>query len=277
MLTLRGARLAERTGQQDSMVLQTHDDLRKHLEDQIHFLQSSSGAYDRGTPAEAKRLAVAVRVLVHDGKGNSKSLLGQLDMKSRLFLDTASRRPPNLVSSYTGLAGVVLAGGKSRFVPNYGAYDDIAKHVPFDEWWTGVIIADLHGREITRSELIHSVADQDGGAHVDAKLKDVYAELSRANSMGYEHAAGHELQPTLGVDFASVRQIADEVLVTLGQTPPRPSPGAPTVVVHGATVTATPVCIPLVKLGRNDPCPCGSGRKFKRCCGPMQSIYRQLH
>ncbi|HRF11915.1 MAG TPA: SEC-C metal-binding domain-containing protein, partial [Candidatus Accumulibacter phosphatis] len=21
------------------------------------------------------------------------------------------------------------------------------------------------------------------------------------------------------------------------------------------------------KVGRNDPCPCGSGRKFKRCCG----------
>ena len=22
-----------------------------------------------------------------------------------------------------------------------------------------------------------------------------------------------------------------------------------------------------VKVGRNDPCPCGSGRKYKRCCG----------
>lgn len=22
-----------------------------------------------------------------------------------------------------------------------------------------------------------------------------------------------------------------------------------------------------VHVGRNDPCPCGSGRKFKRCCG----------
>ena len=21
------------------------------------------------------------------------------------------------------------------------------------------------------------------------------------------------------------------------------------------------------KIGRNDPCPCGSGKKFKRCCG----------
>jgi SWIM/SEC-C metal-binding protein len=22
-----------------------------------------------------------------------------------------------------------------------------------------------------------------------------------------------------------------------------------------------------VKVGRNDPCPCGSGRKYKKCCG----------
>jgi len=21
------------------------------------------------------------------------------------------------------------------------------------------------------------------------------------------------------------------------------------------------------KVGRNDPCPCGSGKKYKRCCG----------
>src|ERR1035441_7350444 len=24
------------------------------------------------------------------------------------------------------------------------------------------------------------------------------------------------------------------------------------------------------KIGRNDPCPCGSGRKYKRCCLPKQ-------
>lgn len=25
---------------------------------------------------------------------------------------------------------------------------------------------------------------------------------------------------------------------------------------------------PTPKIGRNDPCPCGSGSKFKKCCGP---------
>jgi uncharacterized protein len=35
----------------------------------------------------------------------------------------------------------------------------------------------------------------------------------------------------------------------------------------GTTVTAEPRHGSTRKVGRNDPCPCGSGRKFKRCCG----------
>ncbi|MGQ9625221.1 MAG: PBPRA1643 family SWIM/SEC-C metal-binding motif protein [Candidatus Bathycorpusculaceae bacterium] len=27
------------------------------------------------------------------------------------------------------------------------------------------------------------------------------------------------------------------------------------------------VVIPKTKIGRNDPCPCGSGKKYKKCCG----------
>jgi uncharacterized protein YecA (UPF0149 family) len=30
---------------------------------------------------------------------------------------------------------------------------------------------------------------------------------------------------------------------------------------------ALPVQQP-AKIGRNDPCPCGSGKKYKKCCGP---------
>jgi SWIM/SEC-C metal-binding protein len=26
------------------------------------------------------------------------------------------------------------------------------------------------------------------------------------------------------------------------------------------------------KVGRNDPCPCGSGKKFKRCCGASGAL-----
>ena len=27
------------------------------------------------------------------------------------------------------------------------------------------------------------------------------------------------------------------------------------------------------KVGRNDPCPCGSGKKFKKCCGAAADLH----
>jgi uncharacterized protein YecA (UPF0149 family) len=30
---------------------------------------------------------------------------------------------------------------------------------------------------------------------------------------------------------------------------------------------SSPVSVGKNKVGRNDPCPCGSGKKFKKCCG----------
>lgn len=30
--------------------------------------------------------------------------------------------------------------------------------------------------------------------------------------------------------------------------------------------TPSPIVPGIAKVGRNDPCPCGSGRKFKKCC-----------
>lgn len=28
----------------------------------------------------------------------------------------------------------------------------------------------------------------------------------------------------------------------------------------------------VIKVGRNDPCPCGSGKKYKKCCGKNKLI-----
>ena len=34
-----------------------------------------------------------------------------------------------------------------------------------------------------------------------------------------------------------------------------------------AAVTVKPIVREAAKVGRNDPCPCGSGKKYKKCCG----------
>jgi preprotein translocase subunit SecA len=37
--------------------------------------------------------------------------------------------------------------------------------------------------------------------------------------------------------------------------------------VGGGTSTAQQPVVKGLKVGRNDPCPCGSGKKYKKCCG----------
>ena len=39
---------------------------------------------------------------------------------------------------------------------------------------------------------------------------------------------------------------------------------------HGDDFIFVPKQIKTNKIGRNDPCPCGSGKKAKKCCGILQ-------
>jgi len=51
-------------------------------------------------------------------------------------------------------------------------------------------------------------------------------------------------------------------------TPTNPLP--PSIITPAPTPVRTPVPAPVrttAKVGRNEPCPCGSGKKYKRCCG----------
>jgi len=41
----------------------------------------------------------------------------------------------------------------------------------------------------------------------------------------------------------------------------------PTVIKLGPETATQPTLNKIQKIGRNDPCPCGSGKKFKKCCG----------
>jgi len=41
----------------------------------------------------------------------------------------------------------------------------------------------------------------------------------------------------------------------------------PTAASHGEQTVRKPVKKVDVKVGPNDPCPCGSGKKYKKCCG----------
>ncbi|MDD2238147.1 MAG: SEC-C metal-binding domain-containing protein, partial [Kiritimatiellae bacterium] len=46
-------------------------------------------------------------------------------------------------------------------------------------------------------------------------------------------------------------------------------PGAEAAMKAALNQAATPVHRDEPKVGRNDPCPCGSGKKYKKCCGAI--------
>jgi hypothetical protein len=251
------------------MTQQSEDMLKRHLEEHIGFLKRSAELYDKGVVEEAKRLAVSIRVLLYDPikPGRSKSLLGQLGMKeSRQFIDTA--RPRSHASSHAALVSTLLTAGPAEYSPLLSEMG--SKLVPFEQWWTATVIIDSNQRELSRQQLVLTVANQDGGAHVDAKLDDTYADLSLNNSMGQMYLSSGLWQPIDGVELASIRQIAHEVLCTFDPV------YSPRKVNQKSGIKMLGIKLHLssqgekalrAKMGRNSKCYCGSGKKYKRCHG----------
>ena len=57
------------------------------------------------------------------------------------------------------------------------------------------------------------------------------------------------------------------VRVQKNVTPQREQVAKPTQTSSDGTDTANKTVRKGKKIGRNDPCPCGSGKKYKKCCG----------
>jgi len=247
---------------------QTSDDLEQHLQDHLEFLQSSADAFDEGKVGEAKRLAVSLRVLFHDS-GSSASLLGQLGRLDAKFLSTAFPINEKSLVSYSGL--IVMGVGTDKYL---AMLDDVPfkNWLDFVQWWSEPAFVDDKKETLSRKNLVLAVANQDGGAHVDPSLNETYARLSRHNSLGWVWGDGRTERPMQKPERAAIRQIAHEALASL-------IPGYAKKIAHDVPIIAggfsmqtgpiPRVVAPHRKVGRNEPCPCGSGKKFKRCHGAI--------
>jgi len=252
------------------MYKQSHQELRQQLKDQLLFLVQSSESFDNGFDAEAKRLATTVRLLMHDTT-RSKSLLNQLNLKKRLFYDSSFRTPGKLIGPYEGLVLKAMIESAPKYV---AALDEvplemIGKYVPFDQYWNNTVIIDAMGNEFSRKKLILSLANKDGGAHVDPKLDYKYAVLARQYSMGWTQSVDGGLStPFLEVEKAAVRQIAHEILATLKpEYPPQKKLSQFGSSIMGSVFVSSNPPQRVKKPGRNEPCLCESGRKYKKCHG----------
>ena len=200
--------------------VQTRDELLEHLRDQIRFMKLSAASFDNGFEDEAKRLAVVIRVLVHDTR-NSISLLTLLDKKNIDFYDSAVPYDPRNLVTYNGLTmmRISTAEGASYVAPldDGSPVRSRTREISFKIWWDGVfVIKDKYGKTLTRKDLVLSVANTDGGAHVDPNLDETYSNLTRFNSMGWKFFR-RDVEDNFRNSPAlpSIRQIAYEVLKTL--------------------------------------------------------------
>ncbi|MFA6253485.1 MAG: SEC-C domain-containing protein [Patescibacteria group bacterium] len=254
----------------NNAIFQSEEDLRQHLADSIRFLEESCNSYDRGFEGEAKRLSATIRILVHD-TSQSTSLLTHLKMKDTRFLDTASDNWSDNTMTYSGLVAMQMATGTP---PHYIPLLDSAKGKPveFAAWWNGIIFVDNTKNTITRKELILSVANKDGGTHVDQILDEKYGQLSRCNSLGWNAAQnGKDVGPLRAPENASVRQIAHELLKTLKpdyKNEPHLTGMVVSGIMHSPRIMAPePPQDDVQRLPLSAPCHCGSRRKYKKCHG----------
>lgn len=193
----------------------TPAELEAHLKEQAHFIKASSDAYDNGHEIEAKRIALAIRILVHD-TNSSHSLLKQMNKKTQIqYIDSTLDGSLMSAHALVGMRITNKSGQKSGYSPRLDRYKDKYKKIAFDTWWNQIVCKDKHGNTLSRQNLILIMANKDGGAHVDSKISTAYEGLKYDNAMGWTFTNGSKQGPLEDMLYASVRQIAYELIESL--------------------------------------------------------------
>jgi hypothetical protein len=114
-------------------------------------------------------------------------------------------------SGYFGLIQVAAEGPR----PKLGFTPRISE-IPFCEWWEQIVFVPVEGFEYSRKDLIASIADQGGGAHIDAedKLREKYRKLIESNwhYTSTDQNGSSKSWKINNLHLISLRQIAFEVL-----------------------------------------------------------------
>jgi preprotein translocase subunit SecA len=84
--------------------------------------------------------------------------------------------------------------------------------------------------------------------------------------VAYKTEGHKQFQNLLSAIRQGVARTIYHVSLVKREAPPPPSPMAKAAVNRGDTSQQKPK-VGGKKIGRNDPCPCGSGKKYKHCCG----------
>lgn len=126
-------------------------DLLERFREQVRFLRADERQYDDGDYASAKRMAVVLRVLLHD-QGQQVSVLSQLGVLDGLpFVDSATPQEPNGTLRWGALVLTHMFVNAGVFshedVPRPGRGSPYPTR-DFRPWWLGVLDVLPDGRPI---------------------------------------------------------------------------------------------------------------------------------
>jgi hypothetical protein len=201
---------------------QTQAELIEHLRAQLGFLERSAEAFDNGFQDEAKRLAVVIRVLLHDTPA-SQSVLGLLGVKQHLaFMDSANRIDPKNLVSTPGLVMFSVSADGPRYEAKLGRFKPPRGRRPnppkrFDAWWNDPVTKDDEGHLFARRDYVLAVANKEGGAHVDPTLDAKWAALTRNDSLGFVQSPQGGIRVGLGPNKAEGASLGTPALVCIRQ------------------------------------------------------------
>jgi hypothetical protein len=237
------------------------------LREHIDFVVRSSDAHDVGYFSEAKRFAVAMRALFHDAPP-FRSLFMQAEGVHGNFISTLLPPGTDGIDRYGGLIRAAKLNGRSHhYAPLDWAW--YSRWLPLSDWWSEPVFVDEARRQLTRRDVVLTVASKDGGANVDASLSMLYARLLGYNPSATAESTGEAITSQ---ERAAIRQIVHEALRTLFPTY-RKMPKAETDARLAAAVLkaneAPAFLAAPPSYRRNEACPCGNGKKVKYCHGAI--------
>lgn len=251
----------------DKSESRSSSDLREIFDDQLDHMKATARLFDGGQHGAYRRLATSIRIFVRKSR-MSHPLLEQMQLDRRGFLSCArSPEPLNKLNSSDLISFFVpqSLSGKARWFPTLDRWS--MEFVPLEQWWTSPVLADGQGTFFSRSDLVLTVADQDGGAHVDPVIDRSFQKMRKE---AFNWSNGKEV--TQHPDRYAIRSIAHELIKSLD---PRYSisykanePAG--VFIRGLVFAAAGVPlrtkIPSYHLSSPDnPCGCLSGKSFREC------------
>lgn len=127
--------------------------------------------------------------------------------------------------------------------------------------YTAYVVQDVDYVLKTHSPKTIDTVDREGAAAWSRDAEWMGLEILSTAGGGSEDEEGH-------VEFVA-RYLLDGELHTHHERSRFVREGGVWFYVDGEMIKPEPIVRAAPKVGRNDPCPCGSGKKYKKCCGKV--------